>query len=325
MDPDPDQLPETRRLPFMLKKLIVTLIASAFALTAFAQAPKSDTTSPAATKSEKMDKKAAKGEKKAKSKGEKKSKSKGKAKTDDAKAPKAKSDEDKKDGSRQDRSPAAAGLFFALQFSHVAPSAAVRARRARGCAGHDLARAIHHHARRRGGAHARARRHGPAGFRRRPGLGRWPHRHHGRAQVRRARTGNRTRRQARPGRARKRPARSGARARAVRAGRRAADRLFAGERGHGVPPSRAHRAAANPFRRSAEARHAHRVARVPHGRLAAGPLHDDEGHEAAPRARRREHALPLDRAGERARDVEHRRPAGAHRPGLPAAGGRGRD
>jgi Ni/Co efflux regulator RcnB len=80
----------------MLKKIIVTLIASAFALTAFAQAPKSDTTSPAPTKSEKMDKKAAKGEKKAKSKGEKKSKSKGKAKSDDAKAPKAKSDEAKK-------------------------------------------------------------------------------------------------------------------------------------------------------------------------------------------------------------------------------------
>ena len=86
----------------MLKKLLVTLIASAFALTAFAQAPKSDTApaSPTATekkadKAAKGEKKAAKGEKKAKStKGEKKS-SKGKAKSDDAKA-KAKTDEAKK-------------------------------------------------------------------------------------------------------------------------------------------------------------------------------------------------------------------------------------
>ena len=68
----------------MLKKLIVTLIASAFALTAFAQ---SSTTAPSAPApaEKKMDKKAAKGEKKAKSKGEKKSKSKGKAKSDEAK------------------------------------------------------------------------------------------------------------------------------------------------------------------------------------------------------------------------------------------------
>ena len=71
----------------MLKKLLVTLIASAFTLTAFAQAPKSDTTPAPAEKKmdKKMDKKAAKGEKKAKSKGEKKSKGKGKAKSDEAK------------------------------------------------------------------------------------------------------------------------------------------------------------------------------------------------------------------------------------------------
>ena len=62
----------------MLKKLIVTLIASAFALTVFAQAPKSDTTpAPKAPAEKKMDKKSAKGEKKAKSKG--------KAKSDEAK------------------------------------------------------------------------------------------------------------------------------------------------------------------------------------------------------------------------------------------------
>jgi len=86
-------------IPIMLKKIIVTLVASAFALTAFAQAPKSDTTPAAPTKSEKMDKKAAKGEKKtgekkAKAKTEKKSKA--KAKSDSSKAPKAKSDEAKK-------------------------------------------------------------------------------------------------------------------------------------------------------------------------------------------------------------------------------------
>jgi len=68
----------------MLKKLLVTLIASAFAFTAFAQAPKSDTApkSPAATEatkdSSKAQKKKAKGEKKAKT-------SKAKAKSDEAK------------------------------------------------------------------------------------------------------------------------------------------------------------------------------------------------------------------------------------------------
>jgi len=75
----------------MLKKLLVTLIASAFTLTAFAQAPKSDTTpAPKAPAETKMEKKSTKGEKKAKSskstKGEKKSsKGKGKAKSDEAK------------------------------------------------------------------------------------------------------------------------------------------------------------------------------------------------------------------------------------------------
>ena len=41
----------------MLNKLIVTLIASAFALTAFAQAPKSDTTKAPSSTEQKMDKK----------------------------------------------------------------------------------------------------------------------------------------------------------------------------------------------------------------------------------------------------------------------------
>src|SRR3954467_8978088 len=80
-----------RRKP-VTKKLLVTLIASAFAVTAFAQAPKSDTApkAPAATEAKKdatpapkADAKPAKGEKKAKSaKGEKKAKGKGKAKSD---------------------------------------------------------------------------------------------------------------------------------------------------------------------------------------------------------------------------------------------------
>ena len=67
----------------MTKKLLVTLIASAFAATAFAQAPKSDTApkAPAATEAKKDATPApkAKGEKKAKAKG------KGKAKSDEAK------------------------------------------------------------------------------------------------------------------------------------------------------------------------------------------------------------------------------------------------
>ena len=73
----------------MTKKLLVTLIASAFAITAFAQAPKSDTApkAPAATEAKKEATPApkAKGEKKAKAKGEKKAKAKGKAKSDEAK------------------------------------------------------------------------------------------------------------------------------------------------------------------------------------------------------------------------------------------------
>lgn len=79
----------------MTKKLLVTLIASAFAVTAFAQAPKSDKAAPKApatteakkdaTPAPKADAKPAKGEKKAKAKGEKKAKGKGKAKSDEAK------------------------------------------------------------------------------------------------------------------------------------------------------------------------------------------------------------------------------------------------
>src|SRR5438128_8555952 len=78
-----------------MKKLLVALIASAFAFTAFAQAPKSDTAPKAPAKTEakkdsttpapKADAKPAKGEKKAKAKGEKKAKGKGKAKSDEAK------------------------------------------------------------------------------------------------------------------------------------------------------------------------------------------------------------------------------------------------
>jgi hypothetical protein len=74
-----------RRLS-MLKKLLVTLIASAFAFTAFAQAPKSDTAPKAPAGAEaKKDTAPAKGEKKAKAKGEKKAKAKAKAKSDETK------------------------------------------------------------------------------------------------------------------------------------------------------------------------------------------------------------------------------------------------
>jgi len=58
-----------------MNKLLVTLLASAFAVTAFAQAPKSDTApkSPASAEAKKAEKKPAK------AKGEKKAKSKAKA------------------------------------------------------------------------------------------------------------------------------------------------------------------------------------------------------------------------------------------------------
>jgi hypothetical protein len=58
----------------MLKQLIVALIASAFALGAYAQAPKSETAPADTTKAEKKAEKKAKSEKKAKA--EKKSKAK---------------------------------------------------------------------------------------------------------------------------------------------------------------------------------------------------------------------------------------------------------
>src|SRR5437868_15437835 len=91
----PDRFSIDRRKSPMLKKLLVALIASAFAFTAFAQAPKADTApkAPAGTEAKKdsttpapkADTKPAKGEKKAKAKGEKKAKGKGKAKSDEAK------------------------------------------------------------------------------------------------------------------------------------------------------------------------------------------------------------------------------------------------
>jgi len=76
-----------------MKKLLVALIASAFAFTAFAQAPKSDTApkAPAGTEAKKdaakpaKGEKMAKGEKKAKAKAKAKAKGKGKAKSDEAK------------------------------------------------------------------------------------------------------------------------------------------------------------------------------------------------------------------------------------------------
>ena len=63
-----------------MNKLLVALLASAFALTAFAQAPKSDTApkAPTTAETQKSDKKAVKGEKKAKAKA--------KAKAEDKKA-----------------------------------------------------------------------------------------------------------------------------------------------------------------------------------------------------------------------------------------------
>jgi Ni/Co efflux regulator RcnB len=74
-----------------MKKLLVALIAAAFAATAFAQAPKSEP-APAA-KTEKSDKKAkAKTEKKAKAKSEKKSTDKKAAPADKKAAPAEKKD-----------------------------------------------------------------------------------------------------------------------------------------------------------------------------------------------------------------------------------------
>jgi uncharacterized low-complexity protein len=65
-----------------MNKLLVTLLASAFAVTAFAQAPKSDTApkAPASAEAKKGEKKAAKG------KGGEKKSAKAKAKTDEKKA-----------------------------------------------------------------------------------------------------------------------------------------------------------------------------------------------------------------------------------------------
>ena len=60
-----------------MKKLLVAVLASAFALTAFAQAQKSDTAPKAPTAEKKTEKKAkAKGEKKSKAKAEKKAETK---------------------------------------------------------------------------------------------------------------------------------------------------------------------------------------------------------------------------------------------------------
>lgn len=75
-----------------MKKLLVALIASAFAFTAFAQAPKSDT-APKAPASTETKKDATKPAKSTKAKGDKKakaSKGKGKAKSDTKKADEAK-------------------------------------------------------------------------------------------------------------------------------------------------------------------------------------------------------------------------------------------
>ena len=65
-----------------MNKLLITLFASAFALTAFAQTPKSDTApkAPASAEAKKSDKKAAKG------KGGEKKSAKAKAKADEKKA-----------------------------------------------------------------------------------------------------------------------------------------------------------------------------------------------------------------------------------------------
>src|SRR2546430_14851742 len=75
---------KTRRRPAM-KKRLVALIASAFAFTAFAQAPKSDTAPKAPAKTEAKKDSTAKVEKKAKGEKKAKAKGKGKAKADEAK------------------------------------------------------------------------------------------------------------------------------------------------------------------------------------------------------------------------------------------------
>jgi Ni/Co efflux regulator RcnB len=83
---DPHRIAFSKTGENQMKKLLVTLIASAFAVTAFAQAPKSDTAPKAPAGAEaKKDTAPAKGEKKAKAKGEKKAKAKAKAKSDETK------------------------------------------------------------------------------------------------------------------------------------------------------------------------------------------------------------------------------------------------
>ena len=59
-----------------MKKLLVALFASAFALTAFAQTPKSDTKAPTSAEKKTEKKAKAKGEKKSKAKAEKKAETK---------------------------------------------------------------------------------------------------------------------------------------------------------------------------------------------------------------------------------------------------------
>jgi hypothetical protein len=93
LEADPIGSPFRKQERPVTKKLLVTLIASAFAVTAFAQAPKSETApkAPAATEAKKdaapapkAKAKPAKAEKKAKTQ-KKSTKSKGKAKSDEAK------------------------------------------------------------------------------------------------------------------------------------------------------------------------------------------------------------------------------------------------
>jgi hypothetical protein len=88
--PDPSRIAFNPEEKHMLKKLLVALIASAFALGAYAQAPKSDDTKAPATKGE------AKAETKAETKTDDEKKKAKKAKK--AKAKKAKGDEAKVSG-----------------------------------------------------------------------------------------------------------------------------------------------------------------------------------------------------------------------------------
>ena len=109
------------------------------------------------------------------------------------------------------------------------------------------------------------------GLRDRSRLGRRAHGHHRRQEIRRARL----RRRSRPatGEAGQRARGQGRRGRprGVLRARSLRNRLQAGDRGHDLSAARSQPDGAPQAARDAQARHAHRVPRLRHGRMAAGP------------------------------------------------------